>query len=81
MVTPSRRAPRAVVGDSVADRPWTVVSRAAAFVAAAWNLALCLRTEPLLTLLVARFAQHVAPTRSLAIHPMATKALVSTGGG
>ena len=74
------RAPRAVVGDSVADRPWTVVSRAATFVATAWNLALCLRKEPLLALHVACFAQPVAPTRSAVIKPMATNALVSTGG-
>ena len=51
------------------------------FLAEAWILELCLRTEPLLALLVARCAQLVAPARSTAIQPMATKALVSTGGG
>jgi len=40
-----------------------------------------LHTEPLLALLIARSAQLVAPMRSTAIQPMATKALVSTGGG
>ena len=77
----ARARARAVVATPVADRPWTALSRAATFVAAAWNLALCLRTEPLLALLVARFAQLVAPTRSAVIKLMATKALVSTGGG
>ena len=73
---------RAVVGDSVAAvRVRRRLSHAAAVVTEAWNLALCLRTEPLLALLVARFAQLVAPTRSAVIKPMATKALVSTGGG
>ena len=77
-------APRARGGtraSSVADRPWTAHARAAAFVAEAWNLALCLCTEPLLVLLFALFAQLVAPTRSAVMQPMATKAHVSTGGG
>ncbi len=76
------RAARArASSDCVAERPWTAHPRAAAFVAEAWILALCLRTEPLLALLVARCAQLVAPARSTAMQPMATKVLVSTGGG
>ena len=75
---------RAVVGDS-RRRPSVDGEargpRAAAVAAEAWNSALCLRTEPLLALLVARCAQLVAPTRSAVMQPMATKAHVSTGGG
>ena len=78
VLTPSRRAARAVVGDSRRRPSVDGAAREAAFVVVAWNLALCVRMEPLLALLIARCAQFVAPTRSTVIQPMATKALVST---
>ena len=77
--TPSRA--RGARVERLRRRPSVDGARAAAFVAEAWNLALCLCTEPLLVLLFALFAQLVAPTRSAVMQPMATKALVSTGGG
>ena len=73
------RGARAVVARLACRRPSVDgAAREAAFVVVAWNLALCVRMEPLLALLIARCAQFVAPTRSTVIQPMATKALVST---